>query len=300
MPENPLYVEKSEQLDPLRPNELVSYNLLRARRARGWTQTQLGEVLGRHTGRVWSNASVSGAERAWQGGRSRKFDAEELVAFCHIFDVPLAYFLLPPEDSTAVEVATAEEEKYGALLRFPIVEYLKCILAVDTPPFFYARARMAVRESAGLEFQPAEWLGVAGGGNQVSTRAEGIQQIVDGENEAVLGRAERSRAAGERFDQWVREMGIPNEVVMDMTQARAEQMSAQVAAHLEQQGYLTEPQVRNEVQELRQQVNTLTRLLGQSIAGAEVTASGDVGTTPGVQRSFTDEEAQSQPRPDSD
>jgi len=297
MPKNPLYVESSAQPDPLRPNQLVSYNLLRARRGRGWTQSDLGEALGRYTGRVWSNASVSAAERAWQGGRPRKFDTDELVAFCQIFDVPLAFFLLPPEDSPAVEVATAEEEKYGALLRFPIVEYLKCVLAVDTPPFFYARARMAVRESAGLEFQPAEWVGVAGGDNQVSKNAEGIKAILDDDGQAASGRAERERSASERFDQWVREMKIPNEVVMDMTQARAEQMSAQVAAYLDQQGYLTEPQVTREVNELRQQVNTLTRLLGQSISQSEVTVTGEPGPVPGVDRSFTEEEAEKQPRP---
>lgn len=79
-------------------NQIVSYNLMRARRTHGWTQQDVAELLERYTGRSWSNASVSAAERAYHGGRPRRFDASEIVAMCKIFDEPISYFFLPPED----------------------------------------------------------------------------------------------------------------------------------------------------------------------------------------------------------
>ncbi|WP_137235191.1 helix-turn-helix transcriptional regulator [Streptomyces sp. BPSDS2] len=252
MPNNPLYVEPPAQPEPLRPNELVSYNLLRARRAKGWTQTDLGEMLGRYTGRPWSNASVSAAERAWQGGRPRKFDADEIVAFCQIFDVPYAYFLMPPDESDAVDVAAAEEEVHGPLLRFPIVEYLKCILAVDPPASFYTRAHLLSIRAAGLEFVPAIWDGVASE-NEVRKGAKTIK--------GVLG--EDGKAAAQRFDRWVEEMQIPPEVVEDLTAARAEQVGLMTAAYLDQQGYLTTPETQRQMEELRRQVDLLNTLLAQ-------------------------------------
>lgn len=54
-------------------------------------------MLDMYTGRTWSNASVSAAERSWQGGRPRRFDASEIVALAKIFDEPVGFFFLPPE-----------------------------------------------------------------------------------------------------------------------------------------------------------------------------------------------------------
>ncbi|MEV5506279.1 helix-turn-helix domain-containing protein [Streptomyces orinoci] len=158
MANNPLYQDPSESsAEVMSPNQLVSYNLLRARRARGWTQQQLGELLGRYTGRVWSNASVSAAERAWQGGRPRKFDADEIAAFCRIFDVPFSYFLMPPSDADIVAISTAEGEGSGMATDFPVIEYLKCILGVDGPADFTDRAQEIVSAHASLDFFPAKW-----------------------------------------------------------------------------------------------------------------------------------------------
>lgn len=79
-------------------NEIVAYNLRRARVSRKWSQDRLAEALEDVTGRPWSNATVSAAERSRESGRVRKFDAAELVAFSRIFSLPVAYFLLPPDD----------------------------------------------------------------------------------------------------------------------------------------------------------------------------------------------------------
>jgi transcriptional regulator with XRE-family HTH domain len=74
-------------------NSLVAYNVARFRNALGMTQRQLGELLG------WSEASVSAAERSWEGRRVREFDADEIVRIAGVFAIPVIALLLPPEDS---------------------------------------------------------------------------------------------------------------------------------------------------------------------------------------------------------
>ena len=80
-------------------NMLVSYNLAYFRKACGLTQKQLGASLG-----GWSEASVSVAERGWDGRRIRKFDADEMTRIAAVLGVPIVALLLPPEDAgTAVD-----------------------------------------------------------------------------------------------------------------------------------------------------------------------------------------------------
>ncbi len=77
---------------------MVGYNVARGRRLRGLTQTELGQRLADLTGTPWSRATVSVAEKSWDGdsGRSRHFDADELAAFAIALDLPIAWFFLPP------------------------------------------------------------------------------------------------------------------------------------------------------------------------------------------------------------
>jgi hypothetical protein len=78
-------------------NQLVSYNLRRARLLRRWTQEEAADVLERHLGERWSASSFSVAENACQPGRRRReFTADELLAFTLTFDLPLEWFFLPP------------------------------------------------------------------------------------------------------------------------------------------------------------------------------------------------------------
>jgi hypothetical protein len=80
----------------LNPNLLVSWNLRKARELRGWTQAQATEQLDRH-GLTWSVASLSDAERAWTPeGRTREFTASDLVVFSLTYNLPLAWWFLPP------------------------------------------------------------------------------------------------------------------------------------------------------------------------------------------------------------
>lgn len=145
-------------------NQLVAYNMTRARRSRDWTQQEVAERLEKYTGRPWSKASISAAERSWQGGRPRKFDANELVALSVIFEVPLAYFFLPPKDGSARAVYMAQPEDRVAeapqVLGIPLL--LKRALMDRTPSRqdsdFFTRAPMAVRDYMGEEWHPSVFL----------------------------------------------------------------------------------------------------------------------------------------------
>lgn len=80
----------------LTPNQIVAWNLARARGLRGWTQEQAAEQLAPHLGERWSKATYSAAERSIDGNRVRNFTADDLHAFARAFDLPMTMFLTPP------------------------------------------------------------------------------------------------------------------------------------------------------------------------------------------------------------
>lgn len=82
------------------PNQVVAYNLARAREAKGWSQEEAGRRLEPYLGVPWSKATFSQAERSIDPGRSRGFTADELVAFSRCFDLPVTWFFLPPPPGT--------------------------------------------------------------------------------------------------------------------------------------------------------------------------------------------------------
>lgn len=69
------------------------------RKKAGLTQQQLGERIG------WTYTAVSEAEKTWDSGRTRKFNAPLLLALAAALGVPLAALLLPPEDAGPYEIA---------------------------------------------------------------------------------------------------------------------------------------------------------------------------------------------------
>ncbi|MQY04123.1 helix-turn-helix transcriptional regulator [Actinomadura macrotermitis] len=85
----------SETTEPLTVNQVVAYNLARARKLKGWTQDDTAVRLSEVTGRRWTSATLGAAERSWQTGRTREFNANELAAFAKVFEQPIPFFFLP-------------------------------------------------------------------------------------------------------------------------------------------------------------------------------------------------------------
>ena len=101
------------------PNQVVAYNLARARQLRSWTQDEAAAALEPYLGVRWSNASWSQAERSVGGKFVRRFDAEEIVAFARAFELPVTWFFLPPpawKDGAPVKLTTADARRFGTEL----------------------------------------------------------------------------------------------------------------------------------------------------------------------------------------
>ena len=96
----------------LAPNQVIAYNLARAREWKGWTQEQAADALAPYLGVRWSKATFSAAERSVDGKVVRQFTGDDLVAFARCFDVPIAWFFMPPpstgEDGRPVRLATPD------------------------------------------------------------------------------------------------------------------------------------------------------------------------------------------------
>ena len=86
-------------------NAVVSYNLKAIRERNGWTQQEVADGLGRLTGHTLPQASISAMERGFDGERRRRFDAHELYLLSVLFDVPIAYFFVPPPGSQRTRLA---------------------------------------------------------------------------------------------------------------------------------------------------------------------------------------------------
>ncbi|MGA5374206.1 helix-turn-helix domain-containing protein [Streptomyces griseoincarnatus] len=151
-------------------NQIVAFNMWRARRSQGWSQQDVADLLEKYTGKSWSNASVSAAERSWQGGRPRRFDANEIVALSRIFDEPVAYFFMPPEGGSydAMEVGMREfpegqpnrdpvDKESDLLALVPAVDYVQSIgLYQPSPPFVFRMQELAL-QFAHLSWEPPTW-----------------------------------------------------------------------------------------------------------------------------------------------
>lgn len=87
---------------PITANQLVAYNLRRVRESLEITQAEAALRLEPYLGKRWSVASFSDAERSGGNGRTREFDANELLAFSRTFRKPIGYFFSPPDDLESV------------------------------------------------------------------------------------------------------------------------------------------------------------------------------------------------------
>jgi hypothetical protein len=79
------------------PNQIVAYNVAKARALRGWTQEQAAENLAPYLGARLSGPSFSALERsAWTVNRIKQFSADDLLALSRGFDLPIGFFFTPP------------------------------------------------------------------------------------------------------------------------------------------------------------------------------------------------------------
>ncbi len=116
------------------PNQLVAYNLRRARDRRGWTQEETAERLEPFLGERLSKASYSALERAVTGERARRFDADFLYALARVFDLPIAFFLAPPSQDVSIAPRGATEttsREQGFELCFGLPEKAQEVLVGD-------------------------------------------------------------------------------------------------------------------------------------------------------------------------
>lgn len=107
--------ENGTETTPVRTvtvNQVVAWNMAWYRKSAGLTQRQLGDRIG------WTHTAVSAAERSWDSGITREFDAEDLANLSLALGVPLTAFLLPPEgpDAGVVIAGTDGGYDFGHLL----------------------------------------------------------------------------------------------------------------------------------------------------------------------------------------
>lgn len=152
----------SPAVGPLTPNQLVSYNLARARKSFGLTQSDLAQRMEEITGRPWSNASVSAAERSWKGGRTRRFDANEIVALSLALNVPPAYFFLAPDDAPKdFEVRVTDdsltEEDVAEIRTYPFDSFLRALAGLGVPMGgFNERMEVLFQKYLAAVYEPAK------------------------------------------------------------------------------------------------------------------------------------------------
>ena len=98
--------------DTLYLSRVVAYNLARARTLRRMGQEQAGQEIAQYIGKPWSKANWSAAEKSLNAPpeRVRRFTILEVVAFCQLFRLPIAFFLFPPPERDAPSLGAPKAE----------------------------------------------------------------------------------------------------------------------------------------------------------------------------------------------
>jgi hypothetical protein len=97
----------------LSPNQVVAFNVAKARLLRGWTQEQAADVLAPYLGSRLSTASFSAIERSVDSDRVREFTADEILAFARGFELPIGWFFTPPSRMQIVGIRTPDTTDAG-------------------------------------------------------------------------------------------------------------------------------------------------------------------------------------------
>lgn len=228
-------------------NQLVAYNMTRARRARGWTQQEVAERLEKYTGRSWSKASISAAERSWQGGRARKFDADEMLALAIIFDTPMAYFLMPmDEGNMAIAMAQPEDQDGGGAYWVGVSLMLQRVLmdrmATEGGSEFFVRAHAAVAKYMELDwhapvFLQPDLIQPRGTVFPPGYRFGDPLEEQDWTDEDIAEAQEADAKASEARAKEV-ERALSPQHKESFLKSHAAELSLQIAEHLDRMGYL--------------------------------------------------------------
>ncbi len=94
-------------------NQIVAFNVAKARLLRGWTQEEAAEAVAPYLGTLLSTASFSAIERSVDTGRIREFSADEILAFARGFRLPVPWFFTPPATWEGIAIATPETGEEG-------------------------------------------------------------------------------------------------------------------------------------------------------------------------------------------
>lgn len=142
-------------------NQLVAYNLTRARRRAGWTQAEAAEKLNFFGGKGYTAATLGAAERSWKTGRSREFDANELAVFSLAFDQPIAFFFLPMSEKSAggrkYLYSFRRPSEGKSTMELPSGDVLDFVSPVRLPAPFIEDVNELLKER-GLYWQPSFYL----------------------------------------------------------------------------------------------------------------------------------------------
>lgn len=95
------------------PNQIVAFNVAKARLLRGWTQEEAAKAIAPYLGTLLSTASFSAIERSVDAGRVREFNADEIVALARGFRLPIGWFFTPPSVWEHAWVATPDTGDQG-------------------------------------------------------------------------------------------------------------------------------------------------------------------------------------------
>lgn len=184
-------------------SQLVAWNMARFRQAAGLRQEELAARIGS------TRKSVSALETSWKGGRPRQFDAGEIIALAAALGVPVAAFLLPPDDDgVTCRYALAMPGGRDDLSMAALATYIIAAPSEDdTDAMAYYRSRHAVALAAYLD--PAVAHEIAGTfdalttGEQVEDRQRRLSYYydalravlldIDGQQDALERRREELR-----------------------------------------------------------------------------------------------------------
>lgn len=178
------------------------------RKAAGLSQQELADKLG------WLKSVVSTAERTWEARRTRNFTVDDLVEIASALGLPVAAFLLPPEND-GVAIRYVLEQHSGDLQ--PMHDLLPLLTGVvtdhDSPAVTAYRNRlMAAGAVDSLAERAAQVLAIA---QQMADQA--IEEA-RGESDATLNRA---RGEAERILDFARR--VAEEITGD-ARVRAESL----------------------------------------------------------------------------